>query len=116
VYLSTKGGECSYRSGWELAYLFWLDANARVKSFEYEKVVIPYVSNVKTGRVRKYYPDVLVTYFDGSRHLVEIKPKKRLIQTMVKKKLAAAQQWCLDNGVTLEIVTEVELKDLGILS
>ncbi len=115
LYDSTKGGQCKYRSGWEFSYLQFLDANVEVLTFEYEKLKIPYISNIKTGKVRNYIPDILVSYVDGKKHLVEIKPKKRLDQVTVKKKLAAATIWCSAHGVTLEIITEVELRILGLL-
>jgi len=93
----------------------FLDASAEVQSFEYEKLKIQYVSNVKTGKLRNYIPDIFVVYVDGTKRLVEIKPKKRLDKVTVKKKLAAARVWCSAHGVTLEIITEVELRQLGIL-
>lgn len=93
----------------------FLDADDNVKSYLYEGVVVGYVSNVRSGRVRKYWPDFLVEYTDGKKIMIEIKPKKRLDQTIVKKKLAAARQWCGEHGATLEIVTEVELKALCLL-
>lgn len=115
VHSSPKAGECHYRSGWELEYMLHLDADATVASYQYEQLQIPYVSNVRTGRLRNYFPDFLVAYVDGSQKLVEIKPKKRSTQVTVVKKLAAAQAWCSEHGVTLELVTEVELKALGLL-
>lgn len=92
-----------------------MDDNDKVVSFQYEQVKIPYVSNVRTGKLRNYLPDFLVTYVDGSQHLVEIKPKKRLEQVKVAKKLKAAELWCREHGVTLEVVTEIELRAMGLL-
>lgn len=115
IHVSSKGGECKYRSGWELEYLKHLDADPTVVSYMYEGVCIPYVSNVRTGKVRKYYPDVLVEYADGSKKLVEIKPKKRVSQAAVQKKLKAAQAWCEAHGVTLEVITEDTLRQLKLI-
>lgn len=116
TYVSTKTGQhCKYRSGWELLYLTYLDNDASVQSFEYEQLKIPYVSNVRTGKIRHYFPDVYVKYTNGESALVEIKPKRRLEQVKVKKKLDAARVWCGEHGVTFKIVTEVELKGLGLL-
>jgi hypothetical protein len=116
VYVSKKTGQaCRYRSGWELSYLKWLDSNVNVKTFLYESVKIPYISNIVTGRVRHYYPDFLIEFKDGSKQLVEIKPKRRVSQAKVQKKLKAAEAWCLEHGVTLQILTEVELKVMGLL-
>lgn len=116
TYISSKTGqECKYRSGWELKYLEWLDAHAAVKEYGYESVKIPYVSNVRTGKIRNYLPDFLVEFNDGSQQLVEIKPKRKLVQASVQKKLRAAEKWCRDHGVTLVVLTEVELSTMGIL-
>lgn len=116
THLSTKtGAECRYRSGWELAYLQHLDADPSVVTFLYEGVKVPYVSNVRTGKVRHYFPDFLVTRTDGSQQLVEIKPKRRVSQVKVQKKLKAGQAWAEAHGFTFVVLTEVELGVLGLL-
>jgi hypothetical protein len=116
TYVSTKTGQaCKYRSGWELEYLKWLDAHLMVRTFGYESVKIPYVSNLRTGKLRNYFPDFLVEFTDGSKQLVEIKPSKRLVQAGVKKKLEAAERWCQAHGVSLVVLTERELKVMGLL-
>lgn len=94
----------------------WLDDNAAVTAYEYEKLVIEYVSNMKSKKIRRYFPDFLVHYADGHRELIEIKPKKRLVQATVKKKAAAAEAWCAANNMKYTILTEVELKSLSIIS
>lgn len=115
-YVSIKTGQiCSYRSGWEEKYLTYLDTNPDVLTFEYEPFAIEYVSNKKTGKIRKYYPDVLVTYVDGRIILVEIKPLRRMHQAKIQKKTLAAGDWARLNNVEFKIVTEVELKALGLL-
>lgn len=116
VYVSTKTGkECRYRSGWELSYLQHLDADPSVVSFAYEELAIPYVSNVRTGKLRRYYPDVLVDFIDGTQKLIEIKPKRKLDQVKIVKKLKAAREWCRVHNVTFEVITEVELKAMDLL-
>lgn len=116
IHLSTKTGQaCKYRSGWELVYMQWLDAHAAVSSYTYERTKIPYVSNVRTGKLRNYLPDFLVEFNDGSRSLVEIKPKRKVAHVTVQKKLKAAAEWCRLNSVTLQVITEVELRVLGLL-
>lgn len=115
VYTSIKTGQkCCYRSSWELKYLQWLDAHDEVLTFGYEGVKIPYISNLKTGKLRTYYPDFWVEYVDGRKQLVEIKPKKRLTQARVQKKLKAAETWCQEHGAVLVVLTEVELLALGL--
>ncbi len=116
IHVSTKtGASCKYRSGWELAYLKHLDDNVMVKTFGYESVKIPYISNVRSGKLRNYLPDFLVEYVDGTSQLVEIKPKRKVAHVTVQKKLKAAQEWCNAHSVSLVVITEVELKAMGLL-
>lgn len=116
VYVSTKTGqECHYRSGWELAYLKKLDSDPDVVSFGYETVVIPYVSNMRFGRVRRYFPDFVVIRSSGTT-IVEIKASSFLTRKMVIKKLEAGRSYAAAHGMTYEVLTEKELMALGILS
>lgn len=105
----------NYRSGWELAYALWLDANLDVSSYRYEPYAVEYVSNYRTGKVRKYYPDFELTKTDGSLILVEIKPKKKMTVAKNVKKFGAAQAFCLLRNMTFSVITEVDLKELGLL-
>lgn len=92
-----------------------LDGDPSVVAYVYEPFKLPYVSNVRSGRLRGYIPDLLVTRVDGSRELVEIKPLRKVDHVTVQKKLKGAQVWCSVHGVTLVVITERELKVLGLL-
>ncbi len=115
IYESRSGATYKYRSGWELQYMKFLDESEKVFAWTYESVAIPYISNVRTGKVRKYYPDFQVFWLDGHDELIEIKPARRVKQATVQKKLKAAEVWCREHQVTLVVLTEVELKGLGLL-
>ena len=115
VHVSPKAGECRYRSGWESVYMVHLDADPDVVAWSYEKTPVPYVSNVRTGRTRTYYPDFYVEYVDGRRMLVEVKPKRKTTQATVMKKAKAAREWCEPRGLTYVILTEVDLRSIGLL-
>ena len=115
IYKSTKtGAEISYRSGWERSYCEWLDANPDIKTYLYEGVVIAYVNNVRSRDLSKYFPDFLIEYIDGHKELIEIKPARKVEQKKVQKKAEAAEQWCKDHGAVYKIITENDLKALGI--
>lgn len=114
VHVSPKAGECSYRSGWELSFMEWLDVNDEVKTYSYEKTIIEYVSNLRTGKRRKYFPDFLVEFVDRTE-LIEIKPSSRVKQAKVQKKIAAAIGWCEARGIQFKVMTEKELKPLGLI-
>lgn len=94
-----------YRSGWELEVCKYLDSEPSVVSYEYESIAIPYISNVRTGKVRNYFPDFLVNYADGKKIMVEVKRNDKLTNLKVMKKTEAGRQWCQQNGATYELWT-----------
>jgi hypothetical protein len=91
-----------YRSGWEKEVCIFLDSEPSVKEYGYECLSIPYLSNPRTGKIRSYFPDFLVTYADGTKKLVEVKRKDRLNNPKVLKKAKAAETWAKANGVAYE--------------
>lgn len=115
VHVSPIAGECKFRSSWEEKYMNYLDNNPEVVTWSYEKLIIEYVSNKATNKVRKYYPDFFIEMSNGDKVIVEIKQKRKLETLIVKKKAAAARQWCSDHGMTYKILTEIELKDMHII-
>lgn len=115
LHISPIAGECKYRSGWEQKFCIYLDSHPGVLTWSYEKTVIEYISNKRTGKTRKYYPDFLVEYRDGSKNVIEIKPKRKLTHITVIKKAEAARTWCMTHDATYILLTEIELKNMGIL-
>lgn len=115
IHVSSIAGECKYRSGWEQKYMVYLDENPDVVSWSYEKLIIEYVSNKKTKKIRKYYPDFQIEYKDGTKVVIEIKPSRKLEQSIVIKKIRAAKEWCTTHDMTYKVLTEIELKDMGLL-
>jgi hypothetical protein len=79
------------RSQLELGFVKCLEQMSMVSSFEMEAVTIPYMWE---GAEHNYVPDILVTYVDGSRELIEVKPERRQEDERVMVKTAAAVQWC----------------------
>ena len=92
-----------------------LDSDPQVVVWTYEQTIIEYLSNIRTKKVRRYYPDFYVKYQDGREEILEVKPKRKLEQAVVKKKAEAARQWCSDRGMVYRILTEIELKDMGLI-
>lgn len=95
--------------------MHYLDANHDVSSWSYEKLVLEYVSNKRTGKIRKYYPDFYVEMATGEKLVIEIKQKRKLDNAVVKKKSEAAKQWCMLHKASYKIITELELKDMGLI-
>lgn len=114
VYMSLCGDVMNYRSGWELALMRWLDANADVLAWRYEPFAIEYVAAEASSRIRQYVPDFLVVWNEGQSELIEVKPSKR-IKGRVIRKAEAAVEFAHDIGCTYSFVTEVELRSIGAL-
>jgi hypothetical protein len=113
IYVSTKcSKKIEYRSGWEKEVCIYLDRCANVVSYSYESIIIPYISNVKTGKIRKYYPDFYVEYNDGTRKLIEVKRADRINSPKVVKKSEAAKKWCERNGVVFEIWSNIKISQI----
>jgi hypothetical protein len=90
----------------------YLDLDPHVLEYGYECLTIDYVSNVRTGKIRSYYPDFLITYKDGTRKLVEVKRKDKLNDPKVLKKAKAAEAWCAKQNVKYEFWTNTVIEAL----
>lgn len=117
-------GTPRYRSGWEHAFMRFLDSNEHVVNWASESITIPY-RNPVTGKQSMYVPDFFITYRNRSNQLtaelVEIKPKK---QSVVESKMSArdgaivavnyakwdaATKWARRNGLTFRVITEDDM-------
>jgi len=95
-YTSSKTGEVIfYRSSWELAYAELLDNDPTVVTWEYEPFSIVYRYGKK---MKNYLPDFLVTYDDGIKELVEVKPKQLETYGVNVAKRDAALTKCVAEG------------------
>lgn len=118
-----------FRSLWERAAFKWVDSNPKIRSWNSEEVVIPYVGI--DGRYHRYYMDLKLVWEDGSTTLVEIKPAKQTKppkkpKRQTKRYLAevktfatnaskweAAKDYAESRGWKFEIWTENHLRNLG---
>jgi hypothetical protein len=117
-------GSPRYRSGWEHAFMRFLDNNDHVVNWASESISIPY-RNPVTGKQSMYVPDFLITYRNKNNQLiaelVEIKPKK---QSVIESKMTArdgaivavnyakwdaATKWARRNGLTFRVITEDDM-------
>lgn len=117
-------GKPRFRSGWEHAFMRFLDNNEHVVNWASESISIPY-RNPVTGKQSIYVPDFLITYRNKSNQLiaelVEIKPKK---QSVIESKMSArdgavvavnyakwdaATKWARRNGLTFRVITEDDM-------
>lgn len=121
-------GAPRYRSGWEHAFMRFLDNNDHVMQWASESISIPY-RNPLTGKQSVYIPDFLITYRTRNNtmmaELVEIKPKKqsvveskassrdRAIVAVNYAKWDAATKWAKRNGLKFRVITEDDLFQNG---
>ena len=117
-----------YRSGWELAFMRFLDNNDNVMQWASESIKIPY-RNPVTGKQSIYVPDFLVTYKTRNNtliaELIEIKPKKqsiieskmsnkdRMVVAINYAKWDQATKWCKRNGLKFRVITEDDMFHQG---
>lgn len=102
-HVSLKTGKSMhYRSSWEKQIYECLDKMDDVISYIVEPF---YISYFWAGKMRKYYPDILIEYSDR-KVLVECKPSSQTASEQNRAKWAAASQYCLSMGMTFEVLTE----------
>lgn len=109
----SKKNSCSfpYRSSYELAYLYQLEADVKVVSYIYEPFNLYY--NDVNSKQRVYKPDFMVLYGDGSVIITEVKPTAMLKDFDVQAKAKAAKQYLVENykdvDISYKFVTEKHL-------
>lgn len=121
-----------YRSSWERAALKWLDNNPSIVKYAAEEIVIPYLCETD-NQIHRYYVDLWFQTTDGSKYLIEIKPKKETIPpkksrgkprnrylneslTYIKNqsKWNAASKFAQSHGWTFQVWTEDTMRKIGI--
>lgn len=74
-----------------------------VKWMKRHGITIPWIDGQKHRR--RYVPDFLVEYEDGSRAVIEVKDPSRVDSNDVQRKRRAAEMWCRQRHMTYEIAT-----------
>ncbi len=98
------------RSSWERVFCERCDTNDNIVTWASEEFSIPYVSPLDNKRHR-YYPDFLIKVKepDGKfkKYVIEIKPRKQTAVNVAKWN--AAIEFCKDNSLEFQIITEDNL-------
>ncbi len=96
-------GEEEYDSLLERDYMIELEHDPAVIEWtKKHNVVINYWF---TGFRRKYYPDFLITYKDGSKELHETKGLPLLFWLSTKLKRQSAEEYCASQGWRYKLIT-----------
>jgi len=115
-----------YRSSWELAFMFKMEANSLVERWTSEDLIIPYtIKEKKNGKFvlvrHNYHTDFSVVMRDGKTIIVEIKPLNQSplnesqihLNPVIYKnacKWRAAIEYCKANGYIFKVINETHLK------
>jgi hypothetical protein len=112
-FLSLKTNQqIHYRSSWELTAYMFLDNQEGVLSFSTETLAIPYI-HPKLGYSRNYLPDLIIEFVDGTKQIIEIKPKRFLKNKINVAKFRAAISFSEQNGyLPFEIWGEEKIKSI----
>jgi len=95
-----------FRSSYELAAFIKLENDDSVKTFDVCNFHIKYSFQ---GRIRRYFPDILIEYVDETKEIVEIKPKCRLDESIIVAKKQALDEYCFKNNIKSSFWTEDNL-------
>lgn len=120
----------TYRSLWERNVMRWIETNNDILKWSSE-VKINYINDLD-GKPHRYYVDLYLEFSDGTKKIVEIKPKKycsippkpkKITQRYINEcatfvtnssKWKYAEQIAKQNGLIFEIWDEYYIKSLGI--
>lgn len=93
----------SYDSLLECDYMIELEHDPAVREWtKRHQIAIPYRL---FGFLRRYHPDFLVTYKDGSQELHETKGLSLLSWLSTKLKRRSAEEYCKSKGWVYKLVT-----------
>jgi hypothetical protein len=100
----------NYRSSWELSVCNVFDEDPDVLCYSYESVGIPYRSpNIKSTKIRRYFPDFFVTYTNGKRAIIEVKRDDRIANIWTQTKAEACKQWAQKEKIQYQIWGAAEI-------
>lgn len=104
-------GQERYDSALEREYMVELERDAGVKNWTKKHgIKIPYRF---LGLTRRYLPDFLVEYKDGSKELHETKGLPFLLWLSTKIKGKSAEEFCLERGWKYKLITKGSLAFYG---
>ena len=106
-YDSVKAGKSLfYGSSYELCAFKKLEVDPSVVEYDRCRFWIPYMLE---GIRHRYSPDIFVTYTDGRKVVIEIKPLDYMNTPDNVAKFSFGRQYCAEHGFEYVIWTEVEL-------
>lgn len=101
------GHPVRYEGSTERDYLFFLEFDQRVQSYEMQPMKISML--LSDGKLHKYTPDVRLLYIDGTRALVECQKKKYLKKKGTQQQIEIGERWCEENDYRFLLQLDEEL-------
>lgn len=111
-----------YRSSYERKFIAWLESSSKVKYWGSEIIKIPYT--YIDGTQHNYYPDYVVEMVDGTKYIIEIKPKNQTTKPINENswawkeysknicKWTETQRFCDLRGIKFKILTEETINQI----
>ena len=94
-----------------------IDSDPSATSFEVEPVKIPYyLREGARQNLRHYIPDLIVTYDDGRKVMIEVKPRAFIDSAVNVAKFEAAREYCDWASMTFQVWTQDDLFPEGYVS
>ena len=104
-----NGEKMHYRSGYEKEVYDCLERIGDVIAYKVEPFSVPYYHK---GKMRQYFPDLLIQYSDGSVEMWEVKPSNQTAASQNQAKFKAAELYCTQRGWRWDIITEQRIEQL----
>lgn len=118
-YSNKNNAEYIFRSSWEESVFQFLEQDEKVLSYISEPFRISYMwtgfvkgTTTNITYKRHYVPDILVTYDNQDKNLIEIKPNGFLSYEINQAKFAAARSYCSENNMIYEVWSDDKIKEI----
>lgn len=105
---NSNDGFVNYDSSYELSVILDIEMNESIVSYEREPIIKDLIYEDSNGSIRYYWPDFIVTYKNGQRKMIEVKPKRilELRDKVTIQKILLAKNYCDKIGIKFSIYTE----------
>lgn len=95
-----------YGSSYELHTYKILEQLSKIKSYSRCNFTIPYYFK---DSIRKYVPDIVITYIDETQEVIEVKSEWALKEEKNIAKFKAAEEYCIKNNLSFSVWTEKQI-------
>jgi hypothetical protein len=96
-----------YRSSYELVAFKMFEQMENIRCYEPEPFLIYYVGDDSKEHI--YIPDILITYKDKTKEIIEVKPERRLKEASNILKFEAGKKYAIDHNMKYRVITEKTL-------